>query len=89
MISFEPLPTTLVRAEPMDRRQFLTQRKAPAVRVKLAVLQREFRRRDRLGRRSPWVFVRGQLDNRRRIKPQLTRHIFNGFARLIDRLRKH
>ena len=79
----------LVRAEPFDLRQLLPQRKAPAVRVKLPLHQRLLRRRQRARRGPERVFIRGQLDEARRVEPELARDILNRLAGLIDRLRQH
>jgi len=79
MTSLEPLPTmNWSAASPRAAAQLLAQRKAAAVRVKLAVLQRVLGRRHRLGRGTERVFIRRQLDDAGGVEPELARDLSIG-----------
>jgi hypothetical protein len=68
--------------------EFLAEDDAAAVRVELALGQGALGSLDGLGRRPEGVFVGSQFIDARGIEAELARHIFDGLARLVHRLRQ-
>ena len=86
MTSFEPLPiTNCPGSEPVLPGELAPEREAAPVRIELALVDRAPRRLDRQRGRAERVLVRGQLDDPRRVQPELAGHVLDRPARLVGR----